>query len=115
MDTLRAVTLGMASRDNPLKVFDWDAAANYMVLNNIKYAAAGLSGDWEYTGGQIFADGKIVPEEDTYTYLASTWATPQLYTERGLVDCWKWQYDTDWDCHTYWPESAREIIKKLTN
>jgi hypothetical protein len=113
MDTLTAFAMGKAARGNPVKVFDWDEAATRIKAAGVQNASAGLSGDWEWTGGQIFADGKPVPAEDTYTYLASTWATPELAIGDGLPEaCWKFKADTDgWDAGTYWPDSALAILR----
>ena len=78
----------------------------------IQNASAGLSRDWGWTGGEIFRDGKIVSQKDTYVYLASTWATPELDIGDEVIDCYKMQSKTDgWDSDTYWPESSRKILK----
>lgn len=62
------------------KAFDWDKAAQ-IIKDNLKLhpdlkAEAGLQGDWAYTGGVIFENGK--PTNECYTYLSSNWATPTL-------------------------------------
>lgn len=112
MDTLAAFAMGEANRHKRLMVFDWDKAAQTIIDTNAEEAAAGLSGDWEYTGGLIFSNGQIVPQEETYTYLASTWATPELELNGHVIDCWRWEDETDWNASTYWPESARKILFK---
>jgi len=67
------------------KTFDWDKAAAIIKEHLPKYpqlkAEAGLQNDWDYTGGEIYADGK--PVSDSYTYLASRWATPTLLLFNG--------------------------------
>ena len=80
MDTMSAFAMGeMArARGSKAKVFDWDKAAQLIKERKPEIAEAGLSGDWEYTGGEIYCDGKPVPQDDTYTYLSSIWATPCL-------------------------------------
>jgi len=65
---------------NPHKAFDWDKAAQ-LIKDNLEAhpdlsAEAGLQGDWNYTGGVIFEDGK--PTNEHYTYLASNWAAPTI-------------------------------------
>jgi hypothetical protein len=111
MDTMSAFFRGQASRGNQLKVFDWDRAAQIIRRAGATEASAGLSGDWEYTGGRIFADGKPIPQDETYVYLASTWATPELEVNGETHDCWRYESETDgWDAHTYWPESARALL-----
>ena len=68
------------AKDKPQKVFDWDKAANIIKQYYSEHldliAEAGLQGDWEYTGGVIFENGK--PTNDNYTYLSSNWAIPTL-------------------------------------
>lgn len=111
MDTLQAFAMGEANRDKEQMVFDWNKAARLIVNSGLKDASAGLAGDWEYTGGDIFLDGKIVNKEDTYTFLASTWATPQIVVGGKTYECYKMQFELpDWNAETYWPESARNIL-----
>ena len=111
MDTMQAFTLGQANRGREMKVFDWDKAARLIVESGMKDASAGLDADWNYTGGPIFSDGKPVRKEDTYTYLASTWAIPELEIDGEMVDCYRMESETPgWDSDTYWPESALAIL-----
>ena len=111
MDTMRAFMMGRANRGRELMVFDWDKAAKLIKESNAKSAAAGLRSDWEYTGGKILADGKPIPENETYVYLASVWATPELELNGEIIECYKMQSETpQWDAETYWPESARKIL-----
>src|SRR5208283_5455948 len=94
-----------------MMVFDWDKAAKIIMERNIQNAAAGLSGDWEWTGGYILKDGK--PDFDSYTYLASLWAIPELSLDGGesFIVCWIYQEDSPgWDSKTKWPQSALDII-----
>jgi hypothetical protein len=112
MDTLQAFAMGQANKGNELKVFDWDKAAKLIKKEKPEIASAGLQGDWEYTGGEIFKCGKPIPKEDTYVYLASTWATPELDMDGNRIDCYKMQSKTpNWDSDTYWPDSAVTILK----
>ena len=107
-----AFAIGEANRGKELMVFDWDKAAQLIRETNPQMASAGLKSDWEYTGGPIYCEGQPVPEDDTYTYLASTWATPELDMDGNVMDCYKMQSETpDWDSDTYWPESALKILK----
>lgn len=110
MDTLQAFAMGEANRGQPIRVFDWDRAAELIRDQRPTTASAGLSGDWEYTGGPIWRDGAPVPEDDTYTYLASNWATPELDLDGDVQDCWRWAEGSGWDAGTYWPESALLIV-----
>lgn len=114
MDTLSAFAKGFANRGRPAKVFDWIKAAQLIREKQPKVAAAGLAGDWEYTGGDIYRDGKPVPQEDTYVYLASTWATPELAMDGYRCACYKMQEDTPgWGSGTYWPpEALAELLAK---
>ncbi len=92
---------GMANRKNSLKAFNFDKAANiikeYLKDHPDLIAEAGLEGDWAYTGGVIFRDGK--PVTDEYTYLSSTWATPTL------VLSWEGEDQMSFDCSC--PENKR--------
>lgn len=99
-------TRGM--NNNPQMAFDWDKAAE-LIKQHLKnhpdlVAEAGLQGDWDYTGGEIFRDGK--PTNDDYTYLSSNWATPTLILswdgcEQEEIDCYKkdsrFYSDSKWD------------------
>jgi hypothetical protein len=112
MDTMSAFARGQASHGNELKVFDWEKAARLIVERKPKVASAGLQDDWEWTGGTIFEDGKPVPKEETHTYLASTWATPELELDGEIMDCFRMHSTTPgWDASTYWPPEALEILK----
>jgi hypothetical protein len=93
-----------------MRVFDWDQAARRIAEQRPSEASAGLRDDWEYTGGVIYADGAPVESEETYTYLASTWAVPDLELDGVAEACWIWEDQTEWDAKTYWPESARKIL-----
>lgn len=111
MDTMQAFMRGEASRGREPMVFDWDKAAELIRERQPEEARAGLAGDWEYTGGDIYRDGAPVPSEDTYTYLASTWATPELEIDDEVIDCYRMQSEVpDWGSGTYWPQSARAIL-----
>ncbi len=111
MDSISAFVLGNVSRGKPLMVFDWNKAAKMMRDQKANYATAGLSRDWEKTGGSILRNGIPIKEEDTHVYLASRWAKPELDIDGTVTPCWKYQDDTDeWDRSTYWPESARAIL-----
>lgn len=112
MDTMKAFLKGEATRGNEMKVFDWNKAARIIKAQKAKSASAGLSGDWEYTGGTILKNGKPVPVEDTYTFLASTWATPELQINGKIISCYKMESEVPgWGSSTYWPESALKILE----
>ena len=111
METSLAFAMGYLNRNNPTMVFDWDKAAELIREYNSSYAAAGLQGDWEYTGGCIWNEGK--PVFDDYTFLASTWATPELMMDNQLIPCYRMENEVPgWDAETKWPKSALEIVNK---
>ena len=110
MDSLSAFMMGKANRGKELMVFDWVKAAKLIKKRKPARASAGLSQDWEYTGGDIWKNGKPVPKEDTYTFLASTWATPELDIDGEIVDCFIMKSETEWDEKTYWPDEALKIV-----
>src|SRR6185437_11246778 len=95
MDTIQAFAMAEANRGNPLKVFDWDKAAAILANGRVQHAEAGLEGDLEWTGGEILRDGQPVARDDTYVYLASTWATPLLIISGEMaLPCWRHQDET---------------------
>lgn len=100
-----------AQRGEKGKVFDWDKAAQRIVEEKAVDASAGLAGDWDYTGGPIWRSGAPVPQNETYTYLASLWATPELEIDGNVEECWIAADETEWDSGTYWPDSALAIIE----
>lgn len=108
MDSMQPFAMGEASRGKPLRVFDWNRAATLIKERGAHRASAGLGEDWSWTAGDILRDGKPVDAHATYTYLASTWATPTLEIDDESIDCWL--YTDEWNADTYWPESAREIL-----
>jgi hypothetical protein len=113
MDSLEAFALGQANRDKELMVFDWEKAAKLIKQKGEKNASAGLRNDWEWTGGMIFTNGK--PDMDDYTYLASTWAIPELEINGEIFECYKMQSDRPgWDSDTKWPKTALRILGKET-
>ena len=113
MDNLKAFSAGQANRGKEPKVFDWEKAAKLIKELGASEAEAGLSGDWEYTGGCIFQDGKPVPRDETYVYLASTWATPEIEIDGVVMDCFRMASETPgWDSDTYWPPEALAILNQ---
>ena len=112
MDTFFAFAFGEATRGRELMVFDWDKAADLIREKKPHYAEAGLQGDWEWTGGTIYENGK--PVDWDYTFLASTWAVPQLVMDGKVIPCFRMQSETPgWDSDTKWPESALEILNAM--
>jgi hypothetical protein len=109
MDTMTAFAMGEANRGKELMVFDWDKAAQMIKDSGFKDAVAGLAGDWEWTGGYIFENKK--PNMEDYTYLSSTWATPEISVDGNVCDCFKMQSEVPvWGSDTKWPQSALNIL-----
>jgi hypothetical protein len=109
MDTLRAFAMGQANKDKGVMVFDWDKAARRIRETNAHTACAGLRDDWEWTGGTIYASREPI---DEYTYLASTWAVPELELDGKIEECYRMQSEVpDWGPDTKWPESALKILR----
>jgi len=112
MNSIEAFARGKAAEGNESKVFDWDRAAQLIRERKPSDVSAGLSMDWEWTGGDIYRDGAPVLAEDTYVYLASKWATPEINMDGDVIDCYKMQSQVpDWNSDTYWPDSALQILK----
>lgn len=112
MNTMAAYAMGQANKGRDHMVFDWDKAAQLLRERNAIHASAGLSGDLEYTCGEILSDGK--PDLDGYTYLSSNWATPVLVIDGEETDCYRMASEVpDWDSSTKWPPSALAILASL--
>lgn len=111
MDSLQAFARGEAARasGSAMRVFDWDKAARILKERSPTTAEAGLSGDLEWTGGTIWEGCK--PTTESYTFLASCWATPILIIDDEEIECWTYMEGTGWDADTKWPESALAIVK----
>jgi hypothetical protein len=110
MDTLTAFAMGRATAGRELMVFDWEKAARLIVERKPEVASAGLCSDWKWTGGEIWRDG--VPVTDSYTYLASTWAVPELDLDGDVVECFRMESECPtWNSDTKWPESALAIVR----
>lgn len=77
MDTMSAFIQGQLNKDNPQRVFDWFTAARLIRERQVNEASAGLSGDWEWTGGEIYRNGHPVPADETY------WPDEALAVLRG--------------------------------
>lgn len=102
MDTIIAFALGEANRGKELMVFDWLKAAEIIKEKRPLVASAGLRGDWEWTGGDIYRDGKPIPKDEMYTFLASIWAVPELNIDNEetiilsiTLPCYKMESETD--------------------
>ena len=109
MNTMDAFAMGRANRGREVMVFDWDKAAELIKETKPQIATAGLRDDWEYTGGTIWESGK--PVCDSYTYLSSTWAVPELSLDGEVIPCYRMQSEVpEWGSGTKWPESALEIV-----
>ena len=112
MNTLMAFAKGQANRGKELMVFDWDKAAKRIAEVHPETASAGLKSDWEWTGGEIYRNGE--PVTDEYTYLASTWATPELEMDGEVEPCYRMQSEVpEWDSDTKWPYSALKILRTV--
>ena len=111
MNSLMAFAMGAANRGKERMVFDWDKTAALIREHKPDHAMAGLKDDFEYTGGTIYEAGK--PVRNGRTYLASTWATPQLVMDEETHDCYRMESDTPgWNEKTKWPASAIAILNE---
>jgi hypothetical protein len=111
MDTMKAFVMGETNRDKEPMVFDWEQAAQMIVERKAQSASAGLAEDWEWTGGPILKDGIPIPKNETYVYLASTWARPLLEIDGVEFPCFRMKSQSPgWDEKTYWPQEALNIL-----
>lgn len=116
MNNMQAFLNGELNRNKELMVFDWAKAVDLINENGYKNCGAGLESDYEWTAGIILKDGN--PVTDDYTYLASTWATPQLivYSDDGEeiieeIDCFVMQSKTNWNEKTKFPQDQQLRLK----
>lgn len=117
MDTASAIVWNRVNRDSPMMVFDWVKAARIirdrLLIGNLREAAAGLQSDWEWTGGLILSKGAIVPRDETYTYLSSNWAKPELKIDGEIMECFCLISERpEWGSDTYWPKEAQDILSE---
>ncbi|MEL7626964.1 MAG: hypothetical protein AAGU15_08915 [Anaerolineaceae bacterium] len=113
MNLVDAFMMGELNRGNELMVFDWDKAAQRIREVQPVSASAGLRNDWEHTGGAIYRNGK--PVIDSYTYLSSTWAVPELDMDSAVEPCYRMRHEVpSWDHDTKWPLSALKILEEVT-
>jgi hypothetical protein len=113
MNSLAAYAMAQANYGCDRKVFDWDKAARLIVERKPAEASAGLSQDWEYTGGVIYRNGQ--PDLEDYTYLSSNWATPEIDLDGEVIPCFRMQSECpEWDSKTKRPESALAILRGAT-
>lgn len=111
MDTADAFRLARAARarGDAFRGFDWETAARLIKERKPKCAEAGLEGDWDCTGGVIYQDGKTVT--DSYAFLSSNWAIPQLDLDGERIDCWVVLTDPkSFNPTELWPVAAIEIL-----
>lgn len=111
MDTLSAFGMGEANRGREAMVFDWEEAERRIKASGTQNATAGLRGDWEWTGGPILENGRRLSADESYTYLASTWAEPELDLCQGdgPEPCYRMRSQTPgWGATTRWPQGGAE-------
>lgn len=122
MNLTKAYLLATAAEQAgaPGRVFDWIKAAHLIRERKPHMVWAGLGEDWSCTSGLIYTADGIPDVKDTYTYLSSIWATPQMQFDFGpddkrdtqeLIDCWRYQHDVpEWGSHTFWPDEALKLL-----
>ena len=110
--SMRTFMRGQMSKGQPQMVFDWEKAARLIKERQPLIVEAGLRDDWGYTGGRIWEEGKPVPEDDTYTFLSSTWAVPELDLDGERLPCFIMESETEWNSGTYWPPEALAILEE---
>lgn len=109
MDTMMAFAKAQAARKSEQMVFDWNKAARLIKERGAKFVEAGLSGDWEWTGGTIFQNG--APVMDSYTYLSSNHATPEIDLDGDRFPCYCMQSEQPaFNAETKWPAEALAIL-----
>jgi hypothetical protein len=116
LSTAECFAMSEAYANKEPKVFDWITAAKIIALRKPKIAQAGLAGDWSNTAGTIYTADGIPRQDDSYTFLSSVWATPQLDLDGQRITCWLYKSDSPggaWDSETYWPDEAKTILAEV--
>ena len=104
-----ALCAAARARSDKPKRFDWVKAATILKERNPGSAHAGLQ---TCTSGLIWDEHKPVPEEETYVYLSSQWATPILVIDDEEIECWTEEgASAEGSAHIYWPEEALKILE----
>lgn len=103
---------GFRHEKNERRVFDWNKAARVLRDRDETTCKACIIEDYNETVGFILVDGRPAIDHPL-PYLSSCWGTPCLVFENGdSMPCWIPQSESpDWTGYTYWPESARNILK----
>lgn len=76
---------------------DWCKAKEFIEGNKSKITSvsAGLAEDWSCTSGEVWNSTQgYIPQDETYVYGASYWATPSIEVEFNdgetkMFECWK--------------------------
>jgi hypothetical protein len=116
LSTAECFAMAEANADAEPKVFDWITAAKLIALRKPKIAQAGLAQDWSNTAGIIYTADGIPRQDESYTFLSSVWATPQLNLDGERITCWLYKADSPggaWDSETYWPDEAKTILMEV--
>ena len=104
-------------KGDPQMKFNWDKAAEIIKERFSNHpdliAEAGLQGDWYYTGGRIFKNGKPINYE--YTYLSSNWAKPTLILsydgkEQEEIECFTTDEESRFNEKSKWDEYSLKIL-----
>lgn len=88
---------GMGITSNNYKEVDWKRVKDFIEENkdSLESVYAGLAEDWGYTSGEVWnSNDGYIPQEDTYVYACSKWATPsiEVYYKDGktsMFECWR--------------------------
>lgn len=104
MDSLAAFAMGTANRGKELMVFDWAKALR--LLEGATRGEAWLSDDWEWTAGDIWADGVAT---NGGAYISSTWAKPMLSVDGVEHECWLMESASEYGPSHTWPESLADV------
>ena len=100
---------GRASRNNPMRYFDWDEAARRIVQANGKNVFVMLDKDRAANCAVIVKEGVVVLDDDD-CYQGSTWDIPTLGIDGEEKPCWT--MDKQWfGARAWWPESALQIMR----
>ena len=94
MESMLAFTQTCINKDKPKMFFDWKKAIEIIKEKRPQQAKAGLRDDWEYSGIIIYRNGKFIDREDIFINLSSTFATPELYVDGKIIECFYYKEET---------------------
>ena len=98
----------MPDYEGGMRQANWSKVKQFIEENKEKLSSTevGLAEDWDCTSGEVWnTESGYIPQEDTYVYASSNWATPSMCLffkngEEQTIECW----ELGSNAHDYFPE-----------